>query len=140
MGLTFQSPIIPEGTYDYGMIQLRMANGGTAYYEATWSATTASENVKEFVGTKGRIRLVLQDYRVDNKEEGNLIEHYDLETGEYRSINVPGKYKDMYAQICTLIDMIENGHPGNPTLEDAMTAFRLVTECDRIIRKQLSLS
>ena len=131
-------PTIPEGTYDYGMIEMRLSNGGVAHYEATWSATVGSENFKEFVGTKGRIRLTLNENRAENKEEGNLIELYTLDGG-YSEINVEGEYKDMYAQISCLIDMIETGSEGNPTLDQALYAFRMVTESDRMVRRQLGL-
>ena len=33
--------------------------------------------------------------------------------------------------------LIENGSEGNPTLEDAMFSFRVVTECDKMAREQL---
>ena len=131
-------PTIPEGTYDYGMIQMRLSNGGTAYYEASWSATVETENFKEFVGTKGRMRLILADNRGLFREEGNLLELYTNDGGR-REINVEGEYKDMYAQLSCLIDMIENGSEGTPTLEDAMIAFRFVTECDAMARRQLGL-
>lgn len=132
-------PTIPAGTYDHGRIQMRLSNGAVAYYEATWTETCASENQKEFIGTKGRITLTLADNRIKNQEEGNLIEYYDAEHGEYHTINVNGAYKDMYAQFSTLVDMIENGTEGSPTMEDAMEAFRVVTECDRMIRGKLGI-
>lgn len=132
-------PTIPDGAYDYGMIHMRLSNGGTATYEASWSESTASENRKEFIGTKGRIRLTLAEFRRENKEEGDLIEYYDREKGEYHTINVRCKYKDMYAQFSCLVNMIENNAPGLPSLEDALTAFRIVSECDEMIRGQLGL-
>lgn len=133
------SRTIPENTYDYGMITMKLSNGCTAYYEAGWTDTTASENLKEFVGMDGRIKIILAEYRAANKEEGDLIEYYDKRTETYSSINVNCKYKDMYAQLCALIDMIENDMEGSPTLDDAMTAFRIVMQCDKIIRSSLHL-
>ena len=132
-------PTIPEGTYDYGMIQMRLSNGGYAYYEASWSSTIETQNLKEFVGTKGRMRLVLAENRGLFREEGNLIELFTVDGGR-QEINVEGEYKDMYAQLSCLIDMIENGSEGNPTLEDAMIALRLVTDCDAMARKELNLT
>lgn len=129
---------IPEGAYDYGMIQMRLSNGAMAYYEACWTSTVESENLKEFIGTKGRIRLVLADNRGLFREDGNLIELYTNDGGR-QEINVAGEYKDMYKQLSCLIDMIENGSEGEPTLEDAMFAFRVVTESDRMVRDQLGL-
>ena len=131
-------PTIPEGTYDYGMIRMRLSNGGYAYYEASWSSTIETQNLKEFVGTKGRMRLVLAENRGLFREEGNLIELYTVDGGR-QEINVEGEYKDMYAQLSCLIDMIETGSEGNPTLEDAMRAFQIVTDCDKMAREELNL-
>ncbi len=133
------SRVVPENTYDYGMITMKLSNGCTAYYEAGWTDTTASENLKEFVGTDGRIKIILADYRTSNKEEGDLIEYYDKRTETYSSINIRCKYKDMYGQFSALTDMIENDTDGFPTLDDAMTAFRIVMQCDEHIRHTLDL-
>lgn len=133
------SRVVPENTYDYGMIIMKLSNGASAYYEAGWTDTTASENLKEFVGTDGRIKIILAEYRSANKEEGDLIEYYDKRTDTYNTINIPSKYKDMYAQFSTLVDMIEHDTEGSPTLDDAMEAFRIVMKCDSIIRGTLGL-
>ena len=133
------SKVVPENTFDWGMITMKLSNGCTAYYEAGWTDTTASENLKEFVGTEGRIKLILSDYRTSNKEEGDLIEYYDKRTETYTQINIRCKYKDMYGQLSALIDMIENDTEGFPTLEDAMTAFRIVMRCDELIRGTLNI-
>ena len=45
----------------------------------------------------------------------------------------------MYAQFCALIDMIENDTEGFPSLDDAMTAFRVVMRCDEYIRSNLQI-
>jgi len=129
---------IPEGTYDYGMIQMRLSNGAMAHYEACWASTIETENLKEFVGTKGRMRLILADNRGLSRENGNLIELYTNDGGK-REINVEGEYKDMYKQLSCLIDMIENGTDGTPTLDEAMFAFRVVTECDKNVREELNI-
>ena len=120
------------------MIEMRLSNGGVAHYEACWSETIETENFKEFVGTKGRMRLILAENRGLYREQGNLLELYTTEGGR-QEINVEGEYKDMYAQLSCLIDMIENGTEGTPSLEDAMIAFRLVTDCDKLVREQLGL-
>lgn len=130
--------LAPVGGYDYGIITMRLSNGGMAYYEAGWADTTASQNLKEFVGTKGRIRLILRDFRTEHKEEGDLIELYAAEKDEYKTINLDSQYKNMYAQIETLIDMIENETEGSPTMEEAFEAFSIVLEGDRKIRENIS--
>ncbi|MBR5314754.1 MAG: Gfo/Idh/MocA family oxidoreductase [Clostridia bacterium] len=111
--------------YDYTLMTFRMENGCVGYYEAGWHVGIESQNTKEFIGTKGRISLVLQDNRADNREEGDLIKLYDNATGEYKTINNNSQYKDMYGQVCTLIDMIENDTEGNPTIDDVFSAFKI---------------
>lgn len=110
--------------YDYTMMTFRMENGCVGYYEAGWNKSIESQNMKEFIGTKGRISLVLQELRANDREEGDLITLYDSESGEYKIINNDSTYKDMYGQVCTLIDMIENNTEGNPTIESVFSAFR----------------
>ena len=110
--------------YDYTVMTFRMENGCVGYYEAGWNKSIESRNIKEFIGTKGRISLVLQELRAEDREEGDLITLYDSEKGEYRIINNDSTYKDMYGQVCTLIDMIENDTEGNPTIESVFSAFR----------------
>ena len=84
-----------------------------------------SQNMKEFIGTKGRISLVLQEMRSGDREEGDLITLYNSEKGEYKIINNDSQYKDMYGQVCTLIDMIENDTEGNPTIDSVFSAFKI---------------
>lgn len=126
--------IAPESSYNYGMMTMELSNGGVAYYEAGWSETNASQNLKEFVGEKGRLRITLQTNRVSDQEEGDSIEWYDNETKSYRVINSPSVYKNMYGQLECLIRMIE-GEPGFPTMEDAYKAFCITILADRAIRE-----
>lgn len=110
--------------YDYTIMTFRMENGCVGYYEAGWNMSIESQNMKEFIGTKGRISLVLKEMRANDREEGDLITLYDSESGEYKIINNDSQYKDMYGQVCTLIDMIENDFEGNPTIESVFSAFK----------------
>ncbi len=121
----FSAKIDPDAPCDnHGVINVRLENGCMGYYEAGWSPSLSSHNLKEFVGDRGRISLTLQQFRHENQEEGDLISLYLTDTGEYRSINVPAKYKDMYAQLQTLIRMIEEDTDPIPTLAEAFSAFR----------------
>ncbi len=108
---------------NHGIAQVRLANGCMGIYEAGWSRNLASENLKEFIGTKGRLTLTLKENRTQHREEGDLITLYSSETGEYAAVNVPSKYKDMYAQLSALIDMIEKDAPASPTMEEVFSAF-----------------
>lgn len=119
--------------YDYTLLTFRLENGCIGYYEAGWNVNIETQNLKEFIGTKGRISLVLQEFRSNDKEEGDLISLYDGMTGEYKVINNDSQYKDMYGQVCTLIDMIENDTEGNPTIESVFSAFKIACLAQKAI-------
>lgn len=124
---------VPEGKYNYGLITVRMSGGSIGYYEASWSNTIAADNVKEFVGPRGRIRIILQNARHENQEEGDLIEYYTYPEKVYHTINVLCKRKPTDDQMDALIDMIENNTNGSPTIDDVWKSFQTVLEADRKI-------
>ena len=128
---------VPDNTYNYGLMTARLSGGSIAYYEAGWSNTIAAENIKEFVGPKGRIRIVLQMNRSENSEEGDLIEYYTYPEKHYEMINVNCKRKPTGAQLQTLIDMIEGKGEANPSTEDMWESFRWACEADKIIKSKL---
>ncbi len=114
----------PDAPRDnYGMIHAVMENGCVGYYESGWGQNLSAQNVKEFVGDQGRITLTLQCNRIADQEEGDLITLYRSDTKEYRTINVQSKYKDMYAQMRTLVEMIEQGAPAEPSIDQVYSAF-----------------
>lgn len=110
---------------NYNLITFRLENGCSGFYEVAWGQNIRTSNLKEFIGTKGRITLDMQRSRSEDGEEGDRITVYHGDTGVYETINVPAVYKDMYAQLSTLIDMIENNSPGNPTIDEVWQAFRV---------------
>jgi len=124
---------------NYGMIHIKMANGCIGYYEAGWSRNLASQNTKEFIGDKGRISLVLRENRSQDREEGDRITIYTNQTGEYRTVNIQSKYKDMYAQLSTLIDMIEKDIPANPSISEVFSAFYIALAAEKAIRDRSRL-
>lgn len=131
----------PDAPCDnFGMIHVRMENGCVGYYEAGWGKNISAQNVKEFVGEKGRITLTLQSNRACDNEEGDLITLYRHDTGEYQTHNVPAKYKDMYAQLRCLVNMIEQDAPANPGMEDVFRAFRAALLANDAIRENRILS
>ncbi len=127
------------GHPNYGMMTLRLQNGCIGYYEAGWSRCMASQNLKEFIGDKGRITLELKDNRAANREEGDLITVYSRENGEYRTINLQSTYKDMYGQLRALIDSIETDAPMNPTIDEVYSAFRVAMTAEQAIRENTIL-
>lgn len=126
--------------FDYGMITMRLSGGAVAYYEAGWARTVAFQNLKEFIGTKGRIRFTLQSERYFDREEGDLFEVYNGETGQYQTFNLQSVYKNMWGQVSHLIRMVETGAPADPTMEDAARAMRIAFLGDRAIREQRTLA
>lgn len=136
IGLKTESDV-PDGKYNYGLITTHMSDGSIAYYEAGWSNTMASDNLKEFVGPKGRIKITYQNLRHDNQEEGDLIEYYTYPQKHYEEINVLCKRKPMGDQLDVLIDMIENNSPGTPTIDDVWESFCWAIKADEIIKEKL---
>ena len=119
--------------YNYTLATVKLDNGCIGYFEAGWGNTIASLNVKEFIGTKGRITHTLRDNRCQNREEGDLISIFYSEGNEYRTLNVDSEYKNMYGQMETLIDMIENDSPGSPTMDEVYEAFYATVKADEAI-------
>ena len=128
----------PEGTYNYGLITMTLSDGSIAYYEAGWGGAIPAENVKEFIGPKGRITILERDNRPNCKEEGDLIELYDKSTGEYKHINLVCKRRPTGAQLNHLIDMIENNVPAIPPISDVLSGFEIVSEADTKINKWIN--
>lgn len=136
----FSSRIDADAPRDnYGVINVRLASGCVGYYEAGWSPNLAAQNLKEFIGAKGRIQLTLAGARGEHQEEGDLISLYLSETGEYRTINMPAKYKDMYAQLSALIRMIEEDLSPLPALNQAFSAFHIALTAEAAIRQRVCL-
>jgi len=119
--------------FNYTLMTFRLENGCIGYYEAGWGRQISARNLKEFIGTKGYISLTLKDQRTENREEGDLITVYSSDTGEYRHINMNVPYKDMYGQLCALIDMIEQDSPGNPTIDEVYSAFNVAVTAQEAI-------
>lgn len=133
-GVTVDDDLEP-GMVNYGMICMRLQSGAMAYYEAGWGQTFSSANVKEFIGTKGRIRLTMNANRGTDTEMGDCIELFRLSTGSTEIINVQSKYKPMYKQLSALIDMIENRPTHAPDIEQAYSAFRVAIAADKAVRE-----
>lgn len=124
---------------NYGILTMRLKNGCMGYYEAGWSRNTAAQNTKEFIGDRGRIRLELQELRHTDKEEGDLISLYRSDMGDYQTINVPSVYKNMYGQLCCLIDMIERDVPAEPTIDEVYSAFCVALTAERAMREKRTI-
>ncbi|MBR6729005.1 MAG: Gfo/Idh/MocA family oxidoreductase [Clostridia bacterium] len=128
---------VPEDTYNYGLITLKLADGSIAYYEAGWGNTIAAENLKEFIGPKGRIRITERTNRPTCQEEGDLIEYFSYPEKEYKTINVNCKRRPTGAQLLHLIQMIEEDIPAVPTIDEVFKSFTTVVEADAVLKQNI---
>lgn len=127
---------VPEGTFNYGLVHVVLSDGSKGFYEAGWGKGIHSENVKEIIGPKGSLKIVLAQDRFTHKEEGDLIELFLNDDNEYRMINVKANYKPMWEQLKCLIQMMENDEfKGFPTSEDVIGAFKVAYYADLALRK-----
>lgn len=126
----------PSNSYNYGMMTMRLSDGSTAYYEAGWGNTIAAENVKEFIGPLGRIRITERENRADCHEEGDLIELYQYPQNEYKIINVNCKRRPTGAQLMHLIKMIESGVQALPTIDDVYKSLDVAVKTDESLREK----
>lgn len=128
---------VPMEKYNYGLMTARLSDGSVAYYEAGWGNTIAADNLKEFVGPKGRIKIVYQMFRPSNQEEGDLIEYYTYPEKKYETINILCSRKPTGDQLDHLIGMIEGKMEANPSIEDVWESFQWAARADEIIKSKL---
>ncbi|MBR2860853.1 MAG: Gfo/Idh/MocA family oxidoreductase [Clostridia bacterium] len=125
---------VPKDKCNYALMTAKLSDGSVGYYEVGWANTMSSDNLKEFIGPKGRIKLVYRKDRQTHQEEGDLIEYYKYPEKTYQLINVDSKRKPTGKQLDCLIDMIENGADANPTIDEVWRSFEIAQEADAIIR------
>lgn len=127
---------VPENSYNYGLITMKLSDGSTAFYEAGWGNTVAADNQKEFIGPLGRIRIIEREHRNGCHEEGDLIELYTYPAKEYKTINVDCKRRPTGDQLAHLIKMIEENVPAVPSTEDVFESLRVALETDKELRRR----
>lgn len=128
---------VPKDKYNYGLMTAKLSDGSVAYYEAGWGNTMPSDNLKEFVGPCGRIKITYQMHRSEHNEEGDLIEYYKYPEKTYEMINVKCKRKPTGDQLETLVKMIEKGVTGSPTIDEVWNSFKWAFIADDIIKESL---
>lgn len=126
---------VPYGKYNYGLITVKLSGGSVGYYEAGWSNSMSSDNLKEFVGPKGSIKITYRKDRQTHREEGDLIEYYKYPEKKYEIINVDGDRKPTDVQFDYLVKMIEKNAPAIPSIYDVERAFEITLKADSIIRR-----
>lgn len=125
---------LPKDKCNYEMVTVKLSDGSIGYYEAGWTKTISSCNLKEFTGPKGNIRLIFEKDRPDHKEEGDLIEYYSLEDQTYHAINVKAERKPTDVQMRCLIRMIEEELPDRPTIDDVYASFEAAMQAEKMIK------
>ena len=125
---------VPEDTFNYGLMTMRLSDGSIAYYEAGWGNAIAADNLKEFIGPEGRIKIIEREHRTSCQEEGDLIEYYNCRNHEYKVINVNCKRRPTGAKLDHLIQMIEENAPAVATIDDVFASFKTAMEADKKMR------
>lgn len=126
---------LPPNKFNYEMVTVKLSDGSIGFYEAGWTKTIASNNMKEFVGPKGSIRLIFAKDRMNHQEEGDLIEYYSLEDKTYHTINVNSERKPTDVQMRCLIRMIEEELPDRPTIDEVYASFEAAMKAEESILK-----
>lgn len=126
---------LPPNKNNYEMVTITLSDGSIGFYEAGWTKTINANNMKEFVGPKGSIRLVFAKDRISHQEEGDLIEYYSLEDKTYHMINVNAERKPTDIQLRCLIRMIEENLPDIPTIDEVYASFEAAMRAERVIKE-----
>lgn len=116
---------LPTGCVNYCIANVQLSCGAIAYYEAGWSPSLPSSNIKEFIGENGSMQIILNRHRAADVEEGDLIKVFINKTHEYKTINVQSEYRNMWGQISHLIAMIEHNKLAWPNIDDVFSAFKI---------------
>ena len=124
---------LPPDKKNYEMVTVKLSDGSIGFYEAGWTKTITSNNMKEFIGPKGSIRLIFSKDRINHKEEGDLIEYYCLDDKTYHIINVDAERKPTDVQMQCLIRMIEEELPARPTIDEVYASFEAAIKAEAVI-------
>ena len=126
---------LPLNKNNYEMVTVTLSDGSVGFYEAGWTKALTSNNTKEFVGPKGCIRLIFANDRDSHKEEGDLIEYYNVEDDCYYNIDVQAERKPTDIQMTCLIRMIEEDLPARPTIDEVYSSFEVAIRAETIIQE-----
>lgn len=128
---------VPKDKYNYGLITVKLSGGSVGYYEAGWANSMSSDNLKEFVGPKGRIKIIYREGRQTHQEEGDLIEYYKYPERTYEMINVVSNRKPTDSQFDHLVKMIEQNASAEPGIDEVLSSFEIAFKADVAIRRMI---
>ncbi len=124
---------VPKDKNNYEIVTVKLADGSVGFYEAGWTKTISSDNMKEFVGPLGSIRIIYQKDREMHQEEGDLIEYYSLKDKKYNNINLMSERKPTDIQFDCLVRMIENNEQPNPDIDGVFASFKAALKAEEAI-------
>lgn len=119
---------VPLDKYNYSIMTVVLSGGSTGFYEVGWGRSFEDNNSKEFIGPKGRIKIIYQKDRSTHSENGNLVEIYRTNDGMKEMVDIPFRQKPTGEQLSHLIHMIEEDVPANPTIDEVFASFKIA--CD----------
>lgn len=125
MGHDFLITWIGPCTSYYAQERTEYTDGSLGLYESGWGYNFRSHSKREFIGSKGRIRLIHANHRFEHREEGDLIEYYSY-PDHYEMINVPGALKPVDMEFQNLIEYIEKDKDPLPALDDALKSLEIM--------------
>lgn len=129
-------PDLPEGSFNYGLMMMELEDGSVGYYEAGWSNTLSADNLKEFSGPRGSIRIIYRKDRQTHQEEGDLIEYYKFPEKVYEMINVQCQRKPTGRQFDHLVKMIETGCNAVPDIDEVYESFVVCLRAQEQVSKE----
>lgn len=116
---------VQKGFFNYELITMEFDDGSVGTYDAGWGKNFRDFSMKEFIGPKGRLRIIYQHERFEFYEEGDLIEIYTF-PDKYEMINIKDPFLDWEGQFQKLIDMIEKDGDPITALADAYKSLEIV--------------
>ena len=126
------NPEVPGEGYDYGSIQVQFDDGSVGTYEVGWGYPFRTFSEKEFIGPKGRLRIVYTSVE-EGAERIQQLECYAPAEG-LRTIPVEGATKPMAQQLTSLIQHVTDDLDPLPALEDAVKSLEIVLAGHEAIR------
>lgn len=147
---------IPNDKYNYGLLQVKFADGSIGHYEAGWGPmmTKNSWYIKDFAGPRGSYSVLydldqdLPDQRPTRARYTLRLQQFDHPDAEWKDIRINERIieKDVNKQNITegehrfFLETIQNESDGAFLVEDAYKALEIVLAADRSIRTGMSVS
>ncbi len=132
-------PDVPAGAYNYQLISLTFGDGSVGSYDVGWGKNFRDFSEKEFVGPKGRLRLIYRGDRFEFHEEGDLLELYTY-PDHYEFINVKEPLLDWNGQFQAFLDLIDRDGDPLPWLLDAYKSLEIVVAGQQAIAQRKTIA